>query len=179
MARFSDEQISAILLGPAKVSRVAFPLAPPESGIEVGVRVLTDQEIDAACVQAQEYFGDLCDKKQLSLKGFVDIDPDQLEREKQRQMIAVAFVDPDDPTKPFFAHPVQIRRLSSVVVQRLWDLYMDHLDAVNPYRNLDVEQVKELADALKKEPNSQALLADFARDTLCSLVRTLAVLPPN
>ena len=174
MGKFSDEAISKVLLGTAAVSRAPFPLSPPESGIEVGVRCLTETEIDSAQVEAQCYLEGLCRRSDLLLKGFVDIDPEALEREKQRQMIARAFVDPDRTEEPFFASAVQVRKLTSVVIARLWELYMEHHDTVNPYYSLTREQAEELADAIKKELPGADLLAGFGRDTLCSLVRSLA-----
>lgn len=171
MARFSDEDVSKILLGPAAVSRVAFPMA---QGIEVGLRCLSDNEIDTARVQAHCYLEGICKRADLGLRSFVDIDPESLNREQQRQIIALAFVDADKPERPFFDDAIQVRRLSSVVVARLWELYLDHQDKVNPYFNLSKEQLKELADALKKGLDATDLLAGFGRDTLCSLVRTLA-----
>lgn len=174
MGTFSDEAISAILLGPAVVSRAPFPLAPPDSGITVGVRCLVETEIDEAQVRAQCYLEGLCKRNELGFKTFVDIDPEGLEREKKRQMIAVAFRDPDNESVPFFASVVQVRKLNSVAVSRLWELYMEHHDKVNPYYNLSKEQAVELADAIKKELPGADLLAGFGRDTLCSLVRSLA-----
>lgn len=171
MARFSDEDVNRILLGPAAISRVAFPMA---QGIDVGLRCISDDEIDKARVAAHCYLEGICKRADLGLRSFVDIDPESLNREQQRQIIAIAFVDADQPTRPFFDDAIQVRRLSSVVVARLWELYLDHQDKVNPYFNLSNEQVKELADALKKEQPGADLLAGFARDTLCSLVRTLA-----
>lgn len=171
MARFSDEDVSKILLGPAAVSRVAFPMA---QGIEVGLRCLSDNEIDKARVAAHCYLEGICKRADLGLRSFVDIDPESLNREQQRQIIALAFVDADKPDRPFFDDAIQVRRLSSVVVARLWELYLDHQDKVNPYFSLSKEQMTELADALKKGLDATDLLAGFGRDTLCSLVRTLA-----
>lgn len=174
MGRFSDDDVKKIILGRRVVSRVPFPLAPEDSGIFVGLRSLTDREIDQARIDAQVYLEGACNRGQQPIERFVRLDPDALDREQERQMIALACVDPDQPDKPFFDAAKQVRDLDSVMVRRLWELYLSHQDAVNPRRTLTDEQVKELADALGKEPSASALLADFERDTLVSLLRIMA-----
>lgn len=173
MGTFSDEAVKKILLGRRVVSRVPFPLAPEDSGIEVGIRSLSDREIDQARIDAQVYLEGICKKGFRSMESVVSIDPEFLEREQERQMLALACVDPDAPTKPFFDSAVQVRSLESVAVRRLWEMYLSHQDTTNPRRTLTAEQLKELKAALGKEPSCSALLADFERDTLVSLVRIL------
>lgn len=179
MGTFSDEAVKKLLLGRRVVSRVPFPLAPEGSEIEVGIRSLADREIDQARVDAQAFIEGMCRRGQQPMERFVALDPEALEREIMRQTVALACVDPDDPTKPFFASAHQVRDLDSVMVRRLWDLYLSHVDAVNPRRTLTAEQAQELVDALKKEPSQSALLEDFERDTLVTLVRILVSLPPT
>lgn len=179
MARFSDEGIKTILLGRRAVSRVPFPLAPVDSGLEVGIRSLSDREIDQARMDAQGYLEGACKRGDQPMERVVALDRDFLDREHERQIIALSCVDPDDPTRPFFDHVTQVRELDSVMVRRLWQLYLAHIDTVNPYRTLTDAQVKGLVDALKKEPKSLAILEAFERDTLISLLRTLVSQPPT
>lgn len=180
MGTFSDEAIKKILLGRRVVSRVPFPLAPEDSGIEVGIRSLADREIDQARVDAQVYLEGACQRGgQQPMERVLRLDPELLDREQERQILALACVDPDAPAKPFFESVKQVRDLDSVVVRRVWELYLSHCDAVNPRRTLTEKQREELVDALKKEPDASAFLADLERDTLVSLLRTLASQPPT
>lgn len=173
MARFSDEGIKAILLGRRMVSRVPFPLTDQDAGIEIGIRSLSDREIDQARMSAQVYLEGACRNDHQPMERVVALDRDFLDREHERQIIALCCVDPEDPTHPFFEHVKQVRDLDSVMVRRLWQLYLSHIDTVNPYRTLTESQVGELVDALKKEPKTSAILEAFERETLISLLRTL------
>lgn len=178
MPRFTDEDVTKILQGRRAVSRVAWPGRPEGSDLEVGIRSLSDQEIDACRVEAHGYLEQLCKRGDVNLGAFVALDPDALDREQQRQVLAVACVDPDsgDKQTPFFDSAVQVRRLDSVAVARLWDAYQDHQDAVNPRHRLSEAEAKELADALGKEQTANIILAGYERASLCSLVRSLASL---
>lgn len=171
MARFSDGDIQKIIIGDRVVAPVQFP---GRDSVTVGVRGLSDDEIDAARVEAQGYVESLCKRADMRYEVFVSVDPESYDRELQRQIIARAYVDIEAQERPFFDAAVQVRRLGSVTIARLWEVYTGHQEAVNPRRMLSETQVKELVDALGKEPSATVVLEDFERDTLCSLVRFLA-----
>lgn len=177
MGTFNDEAINKILLGRRAPSRVPFPMAPEGSGIMVGLRGLADREIDGARLQAIVHLGDEAKRAFQDPAFVVQIDPEWLEREQERQMLALACVDPDAPEKPFFVSVVQVRSLDSVVVRRLWELFLHHQNTVNPRGSLTPEKHGELVDALKKGLDDSAFLAAFDRDTLVSLLRTLVNQP--
>ena len=176
--KFDDERLQGILQARRVLGRAPFP---GQDEVEVGVRLLTDREIDLARFEAQMYLEMQCKKVHLSLAEFVNVDPESLDREHQRQVIFRAFVDPETPAdRPakFFASIEQVRGLDSVVVQQLWELYVDWQDTVNPRLRLKEEEVEALSDALKKE-HGKILLAQYERNTLASLVRIMAARPPT
>lgn len=171
MARFSDEDIRKIIIGDRIVAPAQFP---GRESVTVGVRGLSDDEIDACRVDAQCYVESICKRADMRYEVFVGVDPESYDRELQRQIITRAFVDIEAHERPFFEAAVQVRRLGSVTIARLWEIYTGHQNAVNPRRMLSESQTKELVDALGKEPSGTVVLEDFERDTLCSLVRFLA-----
>lgn len=174
MATFNDTAIQGILQGRRVVGRAQFPGSPD---VEVGIRVLSDRQIDLARFEAQLYLEGQCKKVQLTLAAFVAVDPEALDREQQRQVILHAIVDVDSDHKaptPFFDNIEQVRSLDSVLVQQLWETYTDWQDTVNPRLSLTEEEVSNLLAALKEPQSAKRTLAHFERETLASLVRFLA-----
>lgn len=178
MANVDDERIRSILAGRRAIRRVAFPGDPD---LEIGIRLLRDSEIDDCRFAAVAYLEAKCRKAGISLVDFMAVDPDELDREHQRQVIWRATYDVEsfegsdfDKARPFFPSDRQVRELDSATVAVLWGLYVDLLDAVDPRIRLTEEQVKEIADALGKAPSEPAILAGFAPATLASLARTMA-----
>lgn len=172
MATFDDARVQQMLRGTRAVKVVPFPGAE----LEVGIRILLDEEIDDARLAAQQYLERRCSKLGLDAQRFIHGDPDALDREFQRQMLQRALVDPESPEddrRPFFASDSDIRRITSVQVQRLWELYLDWQDAIYPRAALEPEALDELVEALKKEEGQPDVLVHFERDTLVSLVRSL------
>ena len=178
MAKFGDEQIQTIVRGRKALGR--FPFPGSEGDAMIGVRVLTDNQVDTARYNAQAHIEGRCKRVGLPLVDFINVDPESLDREHMRQVLLFAIVDPEsDPQEPepFFKSDDQVRGLDSVLVQQLWEIYLDWQDAVNPRLKLTEEEVKDLCESLKKEPNAMAILAHIERSTLQSLVRTLAITP--
>lgn len=172
--RFDDTAIQGILDERRVIGRTHFP---GSKTIEIGLRVISDFEIDTARFQAQIYLEHRCKRAQLTLLDFANIDPEGIEREQQRQTLLVACVDAeseDDDPRPFFAHIEQVRGLDSVLIAQLWDAYTDFTDSISPRLNLSEEEVADLVASLKDEREAKALLAAFDRDTLQSLLRTMA-----
>ena len=180
MTTIDDARLQALLLGRRAIRRVAFPGQPD---LEIGFRVLRDSEIDDCRFAASSYLEKRCKAANTTLADYIQIDPDVLDREHQRQVIWRSTFDPDafdpknpDASPPFFPNDKQVRELDSSLVACLWGLYVDLLDAVDPRIRLDEEQVKELVFALGKGPESAALLAGFTHATLASCLRSMAAL---
>ena len=172
--RFDDAAIQNILQGRRAIGRVSFP---GDKDITIGVRLLSDRDIDMGRFEAQIYIEQYCKKVQLTPIDFINIDPELLERETKRHIIVRAFVDPDSPAErptPFFSDIEQVRSLDSVLVAQLWDIYIDWQDVVNPRLSYTEEEVTALGEALKDERLATTVLATFDRDTLQSLVRFMA-----
>lgn len=176
--RFGDTEVQGIIQGRRVIGRSAFP---GSQDIEVGVQLLSERQIDLARFEAQMYLERQAKKVQLSLLTFVQIDPESLDREHQRQVILNAFVDansdaalPPEKRPLFFDNIDQVRSLDSVLTQQLWEIYVDWQDVVNPRLTMTEEEVGELVASLKDEPMAKLILAPIERDTLQSLVRSLA-----
>jgi len=179
VARFDDAAVQGILQGRRVIGKAKFP---GDENLEIGIRVLSDRQVDLARFEAQIYLERQCKKVQLTLSEFVNVDPESLDRETQRQVLLHGIVDVDSKAEapvPFFESIEQVRSLDSVLVQQLWESYVDWQDTVNPRLRLTEEEVAELAAALKEPPNAKQVLAHFERDTLASLVRFLAGQPPT
>lgn len=172
--RFSDAAVSAVLTERRVVSVVPFPGAPEDSGIRIGIRGLTEGEADAARIQGQLYIASLCKRNDVVMHNYITIDPEALDIEYRRQLLVIACVDPDNHDAKFFDSAEQIRKLDSVIIDRLHECYMEHQSLVNPYLTMSDDELKELADAIKKEPTGTHILAVYERATLVSLVRSLA-----
>jgi hypothetical protein len=166
MATFTDERIAAMLRGRRQVFRVPFP---GSADVEVGFRILTDAELDHCRLEAA--------RQAKKLGADLDADPELLERLIERQIVWRACVDPDsDAEKPgaFFPSASDVATLDSVLVRELSNAYMEVQELVSPRVTLDEAGVKELVDALGKEPGATALLTRFAPPTLIACVRSLA-----
>lgn len=166
MATFSDERIALMLRGRRQVFRVPFP---GSTDIEIGLRILADGELDSARLEAARLA-----KK---LGADLDADPELLDRLIERQIIWRACVDADDQDpspRAFFPSAADVAGLDSVLVRELSNAYAEVQELVSPRITLDEAGVKELVDALGKEPGGTALLMRFAPPTLIACVRSLA-----
>lgn len=172
--RFDDARVQAILKGRRIIGRSSFP---GDDSVEIGVRLLTESMIDEARFDAQMYLEGKAKRLRMDMIAFVQIDPESLDREHQRQVIYHAIVDPDSsPDKPklFFENIAQVRSLDSVLTQQLWEIYTDWQDVVNPRLTMSEEEVAALVEGLKDEQIANLILATYERDTLQRLVRFLA-----
>jgi hypothetical protein len=173
MPKFSDERIAAILSGRRRIGKFMFP---GSDKIEIGVRLLSDEEIDTARFNSQFYLEKRCKSIDMTLANFIQVDPEALDREHMRQILFLAIVDPDsNPDNPegFFGKDEEVRRLDSVMIQQLWEIYSDWQEVVNPRYKLTSDEVKELVDTIKKEQTAKVILAHFDRSTLTNLAHFL------
>lgn len=167
MARFDDEAIARFLRGRREVARIPFPGLPKT---EVGVRILTDDQLDAARLSAAAY----CKKRGAD----VSIDPEFFDRAVQREIVALAIVDPDAPAdepRTFFASAEDVRQLDASILLTLWQSYLAHADAVSPLRKLDESEVRDLVEALGKGSPPAGLLSGLDAGSLRRLSISLAL----
>ena len=176
MAGFGDERIQKVLRGRREVVVVPFPGV---EGEEVGVRILTEEDIDAARADAAQHVELEAKRLKLDSLRLLSVDPEFMDREFQRQIIARAFFDAEDSpadrskSKPFFATARAVRQCDAPLVETLYQLYVVHQNSVSPLVELDAEDVKELADALSKGQTSMAILGAYDAPTLRSLVLSI------
>lgn len=182
MARFSDEQIRAIVLGPKRAfRRLQFPGRPD---VTVAIRALSEAEIDQCRIEAQVEFLALCKRREWSPERAVQIDPLLVARIVDRQMIWRAYFDVDtidreEPDK-FFPSVAHVAELDSVTITDLTNAYVEHQNFVSPARDLDAKEVDELIGALGKG-QPEAVLNTLGLSTLklftLSMARRLSTSP--
>lgn len=163
MAKFSDESVRTALAG-RKVVRV-YPL-PGVEGVSVGVRMLSDLELDGVRLRAQDYVK--------ARKCELVIDPEFFDRAIQREAIAQAFVDPDKHEEPFFASPEEVAQLDAQAVRACWELFQRHQISMDPFAHCTREEVDELVELLGKSGDTEALSKLFEPSTLWSFVASMA-----
>lgn len=175
MARFSDVQVTAIVRGARKLRVVAFP---GREGVDVAVRLLTDQAIDDCRLRAFTSLKKVADKNSWDVALLTDVDPDMLARIQTREIIAAAFfdsttIDAEKPI-PFFTSADEIaREVDAPTTEMLFQLYLEHQTFVAPLKSLGKEEVIAFAEELGKAPPS-SLLAAYDRNTLVRLCTSLA-----
>jgi hypothetical protein len=161
--KFSDESIRAALRGRHSVSRFPFPGLP---NVELGVRLLTDAELDGARLQAVEF----CKRNKVELA----LDPEFLDRAIHREVISRAFVDANNEEDAFFGSQDDVAELDSLTVRTLFELYAAHQQAMDPYAFCPAEDVDRMVDALGKSESSVVGLSLFDAPTLRSFVLSMA-----
>jgi hypothetical protein len=179
VADFSDDRIRAMLRGRREVRELPMPGTDEDAGIMIGVRVLTEEEIDASRAEAVQYVNALAKRYRLEGRDMLTVDGELLDREIERQLVHRAFVDTEQidgqPHQPFFKSPQAVRQLDSVMHRTLFHVYLDHQNYVSPLRGLSDADAEGLADALGKGQNGTVALALLDAPTLRNLARTLAV----
>jgi hypothetical protein len=164
MASFSDhEKLRVALQGRGAVARYPFPGA---EDVEVGVKLLSDRELDGIRLRAVEYVK--------TKKADLLLDPEFLDRTIQRETVACAFVDPDKPSHAFFASQEEVASLDNLTVRTLYELYIAHGQAMDPYAFCPPEEIEELIAALGKSDSSAARMSLFDAPTLRSCVLSMA-----
>jgi hypothetical protein len=167
MAKWTDESVRAALQGRFVMRKYPFPgSAGSERGLEVGVKLLTDAELDSVRLQAATFA-----KKQ---HADLIIDPEFLDRAIHREVISRAFVDPAAPDEPFFGSQNDVAELDNLTVRALFELYMLHQQALDPYAFCPPEEVEKLTEALGKSERSVETLSLYDAPTLRLFVIILA-----
>lgn len=162
MAKWTDESVRAALGGRFKVQTYPFPGKPE---LSVGIKLLTDSELDKVRLQAAVFVkGQAAD---------LNIDPDFFDRAVHRELISRAFVDPERPSEPFFPSQNDVAELDNLLVRSLYELYVTHQQALDPYAFCPPEDVEKLVETLGKSESSVGLLNLYDAPTLRSLLLSM------
>lgn len=160
MPTFAQIQVS--LLGRKAISPYPFPGSP---GAEVGIKLLSDAEMDAVRQQAARY----CEEKRINLI----IDPEFMDRALMRYTLLAACFDLDKGGKFFQSHE-QLMELDNPVVQQLYALYSTHQESLDPLTYKSEEEVAEFIEALGKAQTPLAALSLLDSSTLRRLSLSMA-----
>ena len=169
-----------MLKGRQDVRVLPFPGIPDTEDdiVEVGVRVLLDNEVDDARLEATQYLIGKAKAMRIDYGLLLHSDPELLQREIQRQLVYRAFVQPEPEEngehKSFFPSPQAVRQLDAVIVETLDEIYDDQQEHVNPLTGMSDEAVRERADTLGEGRGAEAILNSCDAPTLRTLVRILA-----
>jgi hypothetical protein len=163
LAKFSDESVRAALAGRGEVRRYALPSA---DGVFVGVKVPSDIELDGARLRAADY----CKKKKVDPR----FDPDFFEHAIQREVIALAFVDDENHEDAFFSEAEEVAQLDQLMVSAMYELYMMHFMAMDPYAFVSGDEAEELAETLGKSERPEERLSAYDLRTLRGFVLSMA-----
>jgi hypothetical protein len=154
MSKTTLEQLRAALHGRMEVRRYPFPGQPE---ITVGIKLLTDDEQDGVRLRAQH--------EAVRVKANILLDPEYLNRLIHRETVALACYGEGDQF--LFEDAAQVaKELDALTVAALYDLYIFHHQALDPYSFADEEEVKALVDQLGKSETDVGRLSLFDAPTL-------------
>ena len=159
MAKWTDDSVRAALGGRFAVRVYPFPGA---AEIKIGIKLLTDSELDSVRLQAAAF----AKLKQADLL----MDPEFFDRAIHRELISRACVDAENPAEPFFPSQYDVAELDNLAVRSLYELYVTHQQALDPYAYCPPEDVDKLVDALGKSESSVGILNLYDTPTLRSLL---------
>ncbi len=144
---------------------------PGVEGLQVALRVLSNQEIQDAILAAEQLF------KERGLE-ITDSNRDAYSDERATQVLARALREPENPNKPFAASAKELRGLlEKEEKDLLLQEYYDFEQAVSPRINrMTEEEFEELWSSLKKSPELSSALNSC---TLSGLITYLASRPAN
>lgn len=173
-------RVSAMLRGRRDIRVMPLPGIPEdtEDPPVVGVRILLDNEVDLCRMEATQYLTGKAKRMRIDYDVLMRSDPEMLDREITRQLIYRCIVstatDESGEHPAFFPSPEAVRQLDTVMIETLFEVYLEQQNFVNPLRGLNDVEVSELADALGKEPGAAVILSQYDAPSLRSLVHFLA-----
>lgn len=182
--QWSDERFQAMLKGRRAVKVVAMPgfeSDDPDAtdSPKVGIRILTDDELDDARRQATDFV--LRRAKQMGIEAdlLLRIDTDMRDSEFERCMIAKAFVlpdaDADGKHKAFFAQgSASLRSMDASLRRKFLGAYLEHQQFVNPQIVQTEAELEQLIDDLGKGLGAEATLLQLDAPSLLRCVLILA-----
>jgi len=178
MATFTDERVQAIIRGARAFRVVSFPGAPPEAGVQIAVRLLTEAELDGCRLEGQAKLRAFCETRKWDPTTAVDMEPGLVTRWQERQLVWAAFFDAatiGDPTpRRFFPTYRDVEELDATTVTRLHEAYVQHQEWVAPLNRMEPKEVEELVVALGNGRSASAELHRYERSTLARLCISLA-----
>ncbi len=171
---FTDPRISALLSGRRAVRRVPFPGI---DGSEIGIRILTAEEMIAARGEATQAVQSQADAIRIDLGKQLVIDPELFDLEVQfaivQRAVFEAETDKDGKHKPFFPSQSAVRAFPTDVVYRLYEAYRGLEEMADP-KPMTPEERDRIVDALKKTPDPEALSLAYPPNTVRRLLLFLA-----
>ena len=164
MARWTDESVRAALGKRFEMRRYHFPGV---DGLEVGIKLLTDSELDSVRLQAATFAkGKHAD---------MVLDPEFFDRCIHREIISRAFVDVERPSEPFFGSQNDVAELDNLTVRSCFELYVIHQQSLDPYAFCPPEEVDKLVDTLGKYERGVEILSLYDAPTLRCFVSSMAL----
>jgi hypothetical protein len=162
MPKFSDTQVASAVFARRAVHEYPFPAS---EGVNVGVRVLDETEVDAIRLEAAR----ICKVKQVEAA----LDPEFFDRIVHRLVVLNAFFDVDDKQGKFFASYEEVSKIDTLLLRTLYELYCTHVQAMDPLAYCSAEEVEVLVEQLGKSEVAAARLSLFDKPTLVSFVLSL------
>lgn len=176
--KFTDERLAAILRGRRAFRVIDFPGAPPEAGVKIAVRVLTEAELDSCRLQSQVKLRSFCETRKWDPTTVVDIDPGLVSRYSEREIVWSAFYDPEtiDKEQPdrFFQTVRDVESLDATSLTRLHEAYNEHQEWAAPLHRMTEEEVQGMIEQLGNAQSAPAELHRCERSTLVRFVISLA-----
>lgn len=176
--KFTDKQLQAIVRGARAFRVIEFPGAPPESGAQIAVRLLTESELDACRLEGQAKLRAFCEGRKWDPTTAVDIDPSMVTRWQERQVVWAAFYDAStisgEKPERFFPTLRDVEELDATTLTRLHEAYAYHQEEVAPLRKMEPKEIDELVSSLGNASSASAELHRFERSTLVRLCLSLA-----
>ena len=128
----------------------------------VCVRLLTDEQVSEARIEAFRHVDAQCKEAGVAVHGLADIDPEIYDRERMVQTIASAFVEPLKPDEDYDeARPAfrasSIRAMDSVTVDEMYDVYLAYQNSKTIRLKLEGDDLAAFAAALREDGNEAAL----------------------
>lgn len=167
MAKFSDAELQEALGSRLKVRRYGIP---GFEGRFVGIKALTDAEMDSCRVRATDHVK----KHKMALAVELAVDPGFFDRALQREIVAACCRDPDNEEEFFFSRGEDVAQLDNSTVLAFYQLFFLHQCAMDPYSAVSEEEVDALVEALGKSANAAESLSYFDLDSLRKSVLSLA-----
>jgi hypothetical protein len=171
---FTDARIAAMLDGRGGVHRVPFPGLKGANN-EVGIRVLSSSEDDAARSEALRMFIAQCEFERLDWRIKKVVDEEAFDQIVERCIVqrAVVQAEPDKEGNhaPFFPGISAVLQFKAEVIGVLYDAYLAAKELTEPDPLTQVEH-DAIIEALKKTEHPKVLLLAYRRSTLQSLLLT-------
>jgi hypothetical protein len=161
--KYSDAEVQQALNGRKAGRRYPFPGNP---SIEVAVKLLTESELDDVRLRAADFVK--------TKKANLIIDPEFLDIVIHRETVAAAFMDASATEEYFFEDAAAVATIDAQTVRALYELYMFHHQAMDPFAFASEEEVEELVGQLGKSETDAGRLSLYDHSSLRSFVLSMA-----